>query len=72
MASEFKLDTQLQLTFEAGLNDDGEMTFKRKNFNQVNTDAEADALYAVSIALADLQTHTLHQVIRNNSYSVQN
>ncbi|MBR7553506.1 DUF1659 domain-containing protein [Allobacillus sp. GCM10007491] len=72
MASELKLDTQLQLLFETGIDHEGEVIIKRKNFNQVNTEVDATALYTVANSLANLQKHPLHQIVRNNSYNIQN
>ncbi|MFB9972547.1 DUF1659 domain-containing protein [Allobacillus sp. SKP2-8] len=72
MASELKLDTQLQLMFETGIDEEGKIIIKRKNFNQVNTEADATALYTVANSLANLQAHPLHQIVRNNTYNIQN
>ncbi|MBB6454834.1 hypothetical protein HNQ94_003323 [Salirhabdus euzebyi] len=67
MALEQKVSTQLQLIFQVGLDEEGNMMLKNKNFNNVKTDATADQLFAVASVLEPLQERTLHGVERNDS-----
>ncbi|RPF52279.1 DUF1659 domain-containing protein [Aquisalibacillus elongatus] len=70
MATQVKTRTQLQLMFDAGIGEDGKNIIKRRSFNQVKMDTTADQLYAVSDALASLQEHALVNIVRNDSFDV--
>ena len=68
------IKSQLRLTLDNGNDmETGKMIFKMKSFNNVKTDATADQLYAVALALAGLQTLPLFAVERfDNSEISQN
>ncbi|MFD1738187.1 DUF1659 domain-containing protein [Bacillus salitolerans] len=68
MAQAIITDSQLRLTFDMGVGEDGKPVFKNKNFNNVKTDSTTDALYAVAQALVGLQQKTLHEIERNDSH----
>ncbi|GEL76059.1 DUF1659 domain-containing protein [Tenuibacillus multivorans] len=70
MAMQIITDSRLQLVFEAGQDEDGEIITKKKSFNRVKTDATADQLYSVSQSLASLQAYPLLNVVRNDSFEV--
>ncbi|MGP4073687.1 DUF1659 domain-containing protein [Piscibacillus sp. B03] len=70
MASQVRTRTQLQLVFNAGVNDDGKAIIKKKSYNQINLEATPDQLYEVGQALGTLQTHTLLNIVRNDSFEV--
>ncbi len=59
MAIETIASKQLRLTFNAGLNEKGEIIEKRKSFNNVFTDATAEQLLATASAIAKLQVYPL-------------
>ncbi|MCP3030627.1 DUF1659 domain-containing protein [Halobacillus sp. A1] len=61
------MNSQLQLVFENGADDKGNVKFRRKSFNNVKMEATKEQLYNVAIALADLQQSTLSTVERNDS-----
>jgi hypothetical protein len=63
-------DSQLRLSFDFGKDVDGNQVVKYKSFNNVKTDATADALHSIATALAPLQQHPLLTVERNNSYEI--
>ncbi|MBM7600146.1 hypothetical protein JOC34_002537 [Virgibacillus halotolerans] len=65
------LTSQLQLVFNDG-NDTstGKPVYKTKNFNNVKTSANADQLYAVALAFADLQERPLYTISRKDSTSI--
>ncbi|MCD5324368.1 MULTISPECIES: DUF1659 domain-containing protein [Pontibacillus] len=67
MAITNKMKSQLQIVLEDGLDEEGNMTFKNKNFNNVKTDATADQLFAVASALVPLQQRSLAGIERNDS-----
>jgi hypothetical protein len=70
MASASITDSQLRLTFSAGVDNEGNPIVKYKSFNNVKTSATPDQLFAVVDALAPLQQHALSYVERNDSYSI--
>ncbi|SEQ54549.1 DUF1659 domain-containing protein [Piscibacillus halophilus] len=70
MATEIKTKSQLQLVFDAGVSEDGKAVLKRKSFNQINMNSTPDQLYDVSHALASLQSLPLLNIVRNDSFDV--
>ncbi|KGP74548.1 DUF1659 domain-containing protein [Pontibacillus yanchengensis] len=67
MAVSNLINSQLQLIFEDGMDDDGKPVLKNKNFNNIKTDSTPDQLYAVATALTSLQQRTLYGVERNDA-----
>ncbi|WP_082234351.1 DUF1659 domain-containing protein [Halobacillus massiliensis] len=57
-----KINTQLQLVFENGVDDEGNVTYRRKTFGNVKMDATADELYQVAVSLESLQQHLLSTI----------
>lgn len=72
MAIETMRDSDLRLVFETGLDLDGNMTYKNKNYNNVKTSATADQLAAVATSITGLQQHPLFAVRRYSSYEITN
>jgi hypothetical protein len=70
MAQQLIQDTQLRLVFEAGVDSNGKMKYKNKNYNNVKTDATTEDLLAVAEALINLQTFISDGVERNDSHIV--
>ncbi|MCV9884779.1 DUF1659 domain-containing protein [Metabacillus halosaccharovorans] len=70
MASQVILDSQLSLVFDMGMDEDGKVILKRKNYNNVKTTATPDELLQVAQALASLQTETLSSIERNDSNQI--
>ncbi|THE11906.1 DUF1659 domain-containing protein [Bacillus timonensis] len=62
--------TQLRLEFENGLDDKGQMTYKNKNYNNINPLVTAEDLYAVAVSIEKLQSLQLIGIERNDSYSL--
>ncbi|WP_117169915.1 DUF1659 domain-containing protein [Paraliobacillus sediminis] len=67
MAASEKIDSRLQLLFEDGFDEDGNIAIKTKTFNNIKTVATADQLLSIAQALVALQTLTLHMVKRNDT-----
>ncbi|MDX8047106.1 DUF1659 domain-containing protein [Gracilibacillus sp. S3-1-1] len=68
MANAERVDSRLQLTFETGVDPvSGEPIYQSKSFNNVNVDATAEQLLAVTNALVPLQQHSLYTVKRNDT-----
>lgn len=63
--------SQLQLVFNDG-NDlsTGKPVYKTKSFNNVKTSADADQLYAIALAFADLQERQLYTINRKDSSEI--
>ncbi|MBU7594517.1 DUF1659 domain-containing protein [Metabacillus halosaccharovorans] len=70
MASQVILDSQLSLVFDMGMDEEGKVILKRKNYNNVKTTATPDELLQVAQALASLQTETLSAIERNDSNQI--
>ncbi|UOQ92995.1 DUF1659 domain-containing protein [Halobacillus shinanisalinarum] len=62
-----KVNTQLQLVFENGTDEKGNVKFRTKSFNNVKMEATSDQLYKVATALAPLQQRLLSTIERNDS-----
>lgn len=62
--------SQLRLVLNVGVDDEGNPIFRNKNFNNVKPSATADNLYAVATSLAAVQEHSLYEVVRNDSSTV--
>ncbi|WP_181349019.1 DUF1659 domain-containing protein [Thalassobacillus sp. CUG 92003] len=65
-----KVNSQLQMIFQEGLDSEGNMTYRTKRFNNVKTDASPEQLYNLAIALQPLQQKVLHRVERNDTESL--
>ncbi|THE10405.1 DUF1659 domain-containing protein [Bacillus timonensis] len=62
--------TQLRFEFENGVDDKGQMTYKNKNYNNINPLVTAEDLYAVAVSIEKLQSLQLVGFERNDSYSL--
>ncbi|KMM39327.1 DUF1659 domain-containing protein [Guptibacillus hwajinpoensis] len=71
MASSSLMNTQLRMVLETGVDVNGKSLFRSKNFNNMKPSATPDALFAVALALAPLQQHSLFAVERNDSSDLQ-
>lgn len=67
MAGVLVTNSRLQLSFENGVNEKGDIIYKTKAFNQVKTTASNDSLYAVANVLAPLQQLPLHAIERQDT-----
>ncbi|WP_079529650.1 DUF1659 domain-containing protein [Halobacillus hunanensis] len=67
-----KTNSQLQLVFENGTDEKGNVKYRTKSFNNVKMDATADQLYNVAIALVPLQQRLLSMIERNDSAILTN
>ncbi|MGM7721583.1 DUF1659 domain-containing protein [Metabacillus sp. Hm71] len=70
MAVAALLDSQLSLVFDMGLDENGKVKTKRKNYNNVKTSATPDQLLQVAQAIVSLQTETLLYVERNDTNQI--
>lgn len=70
MAQAIIQDTQLRLVFENGIDKNGKMKYKTKNYNNIATTASTDALYEAARAIVGLQGFTLDHVSRNDNHLI--
>lgn len=70
MAQEILTDTQLRMTYDKGIDLDGNMVYGTKNYNNLKTAAATQGLFDVASALSGLCEHTLIEVERNSSYLI--
>ncbi|WP_173916644.1 DUF1659 domain-containing protein [Halobacillus sp. Marseille-Q1614] len=57
-----KINTQLQLVFEDGLDGKGNVKYRRKTFGNVKMEATEEQLYQVAVALESLQQDLLSTI----------
>jgi Protein of unknown function (DUF1659) len=70
MAQSIMNGSQLRLVFEAGLDQNGKMTYKSKTFSNVKATASPDALYSVAQAIVGLQGYVLDSIERNDKHLI--
>lgn len=71
MAIQMLERSQLRLVFEVGIDPSSQKPIlKRKTFNNIKTDANAEQLYAIAEAVATLQEHNLHSVERSDHSNI--
>ncbi|MFJ7637780.1 MULTISPECIES: DUF1659 domain-containing protein [unclassified Peribacillus] len=70
MANQIKLSTTLRLDFETGLNEKGEIVFKRKSFSNIKTNALVDQLSATAKAIASVQNYPMGEVNRVDTNAI--
>ncbi|WP_281657905.1 DUF1659 domain-containing protein [Halobacillus sp. Cin3] len=61
-----RMDSRLQLVLVVGQDEDGNMVYKTKSFNNMKTEATDEQLYRTAAALAPLQQHVMEEVARDN------
>ncbi|WP_188205627.1 DUF1659 domain-containing protein [Alkalibacillus aidingensis] len=66
MAIEQTIDSQLQLVFVIGFDNDGGEILARKNYNNIKPDVETTPLNEVALALASLRDAELKEAFRND------
>lgn len=70
MYNENKVKSQLQLVFQVGNGEDGEVLIRRKTYSRVKTEATANQLFAVAQAIANLQSFPLISIVRNDTSEI--
>jgi hypothetical protein len=68
MAQAFISDSQLRLVFETGVDAEGKLTYKSKNFSNIKTAATTDGLYAVAQSIVSLQQYPVSAIERNDKH----
>jgi hypothetical protein len=72
MATAEKNSSQLRITFYDGEDPKtGDSIYKKKSFNSVKTDADADQLYTIATTLSALQARTLYAIERLDSTAIR-
>ena len=69
-AQEVIYDTSLTLVYDMGMDLDGNLLRKNKNYNNIKTTATVTGLYNVAQAIVGLQQHTLLSAQRQNDYEI--
>ena len=64
------VNTRVSLHFVVGQDEEGEMIYQARHFNNVKETAEDEALTTVFEALASLQVNDLHAMERSNTYDL--
>jgi hypothetical protein len=68
MAQTYLTDVQLRLVLETGVDSEGRPQLKSKNYNNINSSATPDQLFAVAQAIASLQSLPLNTIEKNDSF----
>ncbi|WP_102344795.1 DUF1659 domain-containing protein [Bacillus sp. Marseille-P3661] len=71
-ALENMYDSQLSLEYDHGMNLDGKIMTKVKNYNNLKTTATPEGILAVAQAISSLQQHPLNYIKRNSNYEIFN
>jgi hypothetical protein len=64
------VNTQLQMVFDNGVDEEGNPIFRTKSFNNVKTTSTPEQLHNVTVSLAQLQQRVLYNVERNDSFII--
>ncbi|PJN89579.1 DUF1659 domain-containing protein [Bacillus sp. mrc49] len=70
MANQIPVSSTLRVDFETGLNEKGNIIFKRKSFTNIKTEATADQLFSTAAAIASVQNYPMGEVTRVDTYSL--
>ncbi|RFU63517.1 DUF1659 domain-containing protein [Peribacillus glennii] len=70
MANQMLYTSTLRITFETGVNEKGEPQLKRKSFSNIKNGATADDLFQTAQSLANLQTHALSEIARQDTSTI--
>ncbi|KHE66805.1 DUF1659 domain-containing protein [Halobacillus sp. BBL2006] len=65
-----KVNTQLQMVFDNGVDEEGNPIFRTKSFNNVKTTSTPEQLHNVAVSIAQLQQRVLYTVERNDSFVI--
>jgi hypothetical protein len=68
MAQAIISDSQLRLVFDMGVDENGKVIYKNKNFSNIKTSATTDGLFAVAQGLVSLQQHPVSAIERNDTH----
>ncbi|MDQ0160060.1 DUF1659 domain-containing protein [Alkalibacillus salilacus] len=61
-----KIDSQLQLVYQTGLDEEGNSVFQTRRYNNVKPDATNDSVIAVAQVLSNLCDDSLSEAIRQD------
>lgn len=64
---EIKNASSLKIKFDCGLGDNGKSITKTRTYSNLKANAESVDVYNVALALESLQKHTLYEVIKQDS-----
>lgn len=64
---EFKNASSLKLKFNCGLDDNGKDITKTRTYSNLKATANSLDIYNVALALESLQKHTMYEVIKQDS-----
>ncbi|MET3681961.1 hypothetical protein ABID56_000040 [Alkalibacillus flavidus] len=61
-----KIDSQLQLIYQTGVDGEGNSVFKTQRYNNVKPEATNDQVMTVAQALSNLCDHALSEAVRQD------
>ncbi|CAM3924206.1 DUF1659 domain-containing protein [Mesobacillus zeae] len=70
MAMAILKDSNIRLTFDAGMDGEGKTIYKGKTYSNVSKDATANQVQQAALALGGLSAYSLSSVERNDSSEI--
>lgn len=70
MATANHFDTNIRLTYEAGIDQEGNPVFKRKSYNNVKTTSTAENILQAAQAIANLCQLPLYKIERDDKTEI--
>lgn len=64
------MQSNMRLIYENGFDDEGFAIFKARSYNDINTDATPDQIYAAAHAIATLSALQLYTVERSDKHEI--
>ena len=65
-------DSKLKIVYNAGVDDDNKTIVKSKTFANVKSATQNEDLYNLGIAISDLQSYELSNIVRFEEYELIN
>lgn len=63
-------DSKFKIVLNAGVDENNRTIVKSKTFSRVKGSASNEDLFNLGVAISDLQTHTLNNIIRYDEYEL--
>lgn len=70
MAEMQLIESQLRLTYESGVGENGKTLYRYKNYSNIKTEATADGLLQAAQVIASLQTYPLAKIERVDTQQI--
>lgn len=65
-------DSKLKLVLNAGLDENNKVIIKNKTYSNIKSTVTNEDLYDLGVAISDLQSYSLVNLVRNEEYELIN